>query len=91
MLEFRTRKQRALTPLNIYEKNLNETLNGFIYYLEVRCSFRVGGKVLLVAGFGQRIKVSLATLLSALVRAYMTLSLEPEQSGSFFILAGCPE
>ena len=30
-------------------------------------------------------KVGLTTLLSALVRAYMTLSLEPEQSGSFFM------
>src|SRR5258708_16330433 len=52
-----------------------------------RCSFRVGRKVLLVVRFEQRIKVGLTTLLSAWVRAYMTLSLEPEQSGSFFRLS----
>ena len=46
--------------------NLNKGCADGIYISEFRCPFRVGRKVLLVVRFGQRIKVGLTTLLSAL-------------------------
>src|SRR5688572_9214063 len=46
--------------------NLNNGCADGIYISEFRCPFRVGRKVLLVVRFGQRIKVGLTTLLSAL-------------------------
>src|SRR5688572_30471773 len=71
--------------------NLNDGCADGIYISEFRCPFRVGRKVLLVVRFGQRIKVGLTTLLSALgegvydlitLRARVILWL-------FFFIASC--
>ena len=69
--------------------NLNNGCADGIYISEFRCPFRVGRKVLLVVRFGQRIKVGLTTLLSALGEGvYDLITLRARVTLWLFFLTG---